>query len=316
MSDPSRTAAQAEMFHNRLRKRFRHLRRWARREGIVCFRVYDREIPELPIAVDWYDGRLHLSVFVGDAAIHDAAWVDVMLATAGEVLEVPPEARFAKIRRPQRKGEQGQYERVGERGAQFVVREAGLAFRVNLSDYVDTGLFLDHRRLRARVRDEASGRDMLNLFAYTGGFSVYAAAGGARSTTTVDLSNTYLDWARDNLELNGFRGRAHQFVRADVEEFVTHSAERQFDLVVVDPPTFSNSKRMRGVLDLRRDHPALLAHVIRLVRPGGVVYFSTNARRFRLEAPALAASEITAETVSPDFTRHHSHRAWRITRDV
>ena len=292
------------MLANRLKKRQRHLQRWARRAGVSCYRLYDRDIPEVPLIVDWYEGRLHVSERAHpEEADHVGTWVDAAAAALG----VPAERVFVK-RRERQRGTQ-QYVRVAQAGAVFEVGEGGLRFRVNLSDYVDTGLFLDHRITRALVRDESRGRRVLNLYAYTGAFSVYAAAGGARSVTSVDLSNTYLDWARENMALNGLSGT---YERADVLAYLEAPGER-FDLIVLDPPTFSNSKRTEGVLDIQRDHPALLRAAIARLRPGGVLYFSCNRKRFSLELDAPGLVEITDRTVPEDFARSRPHRCWRLS---
>ncbi|TNF33341.1 MAG: methyltransferase domain-containing protein [Deltaproteobacteria bacterium] len=303
------------MFANRLRKRARHLARWAKRDRVTCYRLYDRDIPEIPLAVDWYDGRLHVAEYArgGEPAGDD--WIAAMGEAACEALGVPPERLWFKRRERQRG--LAQYEKVSAEQARFKVREDGLAFVVNLSDYLDTGLFLDHRATRAMVRAEARGRDFLNLFAYTGAFSVHAAAGGARSTTTVDLSRTYLDWAAENLAENGFEGPRHALVQADVTRWIAEAPAASWDLVVCDPPTFSNSKRMDDVFDVQRDHVRLLHEVLRVTRPGGVVYFSTNFRRFKPEPAAFAgahAVEISDKTVPEDFRNTRIHRCWRIEK--
>jgi 23S rRNA G2069 N7-methylase RlmK/C1962 C5-methylase RlmI len=236
---------------------------------------------------------------------------------------------YIKERRRQRGS--AQYSRLDERGERAIVREGGLSFAVNLGDYLDTGLFLDHRITRARLRDEAAGKRFLNLFCYTGAFTVYAAAGGASETVSVDLSRTYLSWARDNMLHNGFGGGAHRFVHQDVRVFLTEGRARaqRFDLIALDPPSFSNSKDMDGVLDVRRDHPALIRDAAALLAPGGALYFSTNRRGFQLNeatvaavaadaadvAPeGLAVEDITRATTPPDFERRPPHRCWRIAR--
>ncbi len=309
-----RTAAQAEMLRHRLTKNVRRLRKWAAREGVGCYRVYDRDIPEVPLAIDWYEGRLHVSEFARRGVDEaDDAWIEAMVSASAAQLGVSPDDAFVKTR--QRQKGLSQYERVGDEGERFVVSEGGHRFLVNLTDYLDTGLFLDHRVTRGLVEREAAGKRMLNLFAYTGAFSVYAAAGGARSTTTVDMSNTYLAWARDNLALNGFQGRDHRLERADVLAWLDDPARRreQYDLVVVDPPTFSNSKKMADVFDIQRDHRPMLERILRLVAPGGVVWFSTNFRRFVPDLDGLGANatEMTHKTVPPDF-RGPIHRSWRL----
>jgi 23S rRNA (cytosine1962-C5)-methyltransferase len=298
------------------------LRRWPTKRGVTCYRIYDRDIPEVPLVVDRYEDALHLAEFQRP---HDrtpaehADWLDYMVRTAAEVLETPRELVFVKHRQRQRGAMQ--YERVDDRGAVRVVHEGGLKFQVNLSDYVDTGLFLDHRITRSMVRDAAAGTRFLNLFAYTGSFTVYAAAGGATETTSVDLSANYLEWAQENMRLNGFTGPEHRFVRADWREFLEAlSRKRQFelfDLAVVDPPTFSNSKRLEEDWDVQQDHAELLQQTLEVMRPGGVIYFSTNSRRFKLNETALegaAVREISKHTIPEDFRNKRIHRCWRIVK--
>ncbi len=307
--------AQAEMLANRLRKRSRHLSKWARRTGVSCYRLYDCDIPEIPLVIDRYEGRVHVSVYAREGdALRDDGWVDAMTAAISNALELPREDVFAK----RRAGQPGatQYGKLGDDRATFTVTEAGLRFRVNLSDYVDTGLFLDHRETRVRVGREASGTRFLNLFCYTGAFTVHAAAGGAIATTSVDLSKTYLDWAAENLRLNGLDGAQHELVRADVLEFLERDTG-PYDLAVLDPPTFSNSKKMRGALDLQRDHAALVNATLRRLAPGGVLWFSTNFRRFKLDAAALDAEsieDVSRETLPEDFPDPRTRYAWRIVK--
>ena len=315
-----RAEPQAEMFANRLAKQARHLRKWPAR-GITCYRLYDRDIPEIPLAVDLYEGRLHIAEYDrphSRTAGQHADWLERMAAAAGEKLAIPPENIFLKRRRRQRGTDQ--YQRVSDAGSRITVSEGGCRFLVNLSDYIDTGLFLDHRITRSMVRDEAAGKRMLNLFAYTGAFSVYAAAGGAASTTTVDMSNTYLDWARANFRLNEIEGDSHRFVRSDAIAFIgDHGPGVQYDLAVVDPPTFSNSKSTEGVFDIQRDHVELLAGLAGLMSPGGVIYFSTNFRRFKFDESAVAGCtprEISKQTVPEDFRNKRIHRCWRIVVDA
>jgi 23S rRNA (guanine2445-N2)-methyltransferase / 23S rRNA (guanine2069-N7)-methyltransferase len=308
-------------FCRRLAKRFKHLSKWARRQGIEAFRVYDRDIPEIPVAIDWYAGWLHAAEYDRPherTEIEHEVWLDRMVEAAASELGVPPGRSFLKARRRQRGT--SQYEKVAERKAVLTVREGDLAFEVNLSDYLDTGLFLDHRTTRSLVRGEASGKRMLNLFCYTGAFSVYAAAGGASETVSLDLSNTYLDWTRTNLARNGFTdaGR-HRSVRDEARAFLLHRARRgepPFDLVVVDPPTFSRSAKSEVPWDVERDHAELLGLVADNLSPGGVVYFSTNFRRFHLATEALekryAIREITNRTIPEDFRDRRPHRAWRM----
>lgn len=302
------------MLCNRVRKNQRHLRKWARRERVSCYRLYDRDIPEIPLAIDWYDGRLHVAEYARRDDTDRSDWVDAMARAVAAALEVTPDAVFIKHRRRQRGADQ--YQPVAGTGERFVVGEGGLRFYVNLSDYVDTGLFLDHRPLRARFGAEAKAARVLNLFCYTGAFTVYAAAGGARASLSVDLSNTYLAWAADNLELNDLAGDHHELRRADVLQYLDEPLPAEpFDLAIVDPPTFSNSKAMREVLDTQRDHARLINGTLQRLRPGGWLYFSTNNRRFRLDEAAVASddiADISARTIPPDFRNQRIHRCWRI----
>ncbi|QDU63059.1 Ribosomal RNA large subunit methyltransferase K/L [Planctomycetes bacterium Pan216] len=314
---------QLEMFANRLRKMAKHWGKWARRQGITCYRVYDRDLPETPLAIDLYDGRVHVSEFERP---HDRSdfeqdrWLDQILELIASVFDVASDKIFVKERQRQRGS--SQYRRQAETGNTFIVTENDLRFRVNLTDYLDTGLFLDHREARKMIRERSSDCRVLNLFGYTGSFTVYAAAGGARTTTTVDLSETYLRWAKENLVANGLEGDRHQFVRDDAMGFLGGLARRErqiYDLIVVDPPTFSNSKRARTDFDIRRDHPELLNLALERLQSSGAVFFSTNCRKFQLDEASIQATgirEITGQTVPPDFQRKRPHRSWWITKNV
>jgi 23S rRNA G2069 N7-methylase RlmK/C1962 C5-methylase RlmI len=312
---------QIEMFANRLRRMSRHWKKWARRQGITCFRVYDRDIPEVPLAIDLYGDRLHIAEFERPHARteseHDE-WLRKVVETARSVLDVAPERVYFKQHRRQRGA--WQYPRQADRDEFFDVTEAGLRFLANLADYLDTGLFLDHRITRSMVRADAAGKRFLNLFSYTGSFTVYAAAGGASSTTTVDLSQNYLDWARRNMALNGFTGAEHQFVCDDGLHFLRSAGRAKqplYDLAVVDPPTFSNSKSLEYDFDVQRDHVELLELVPALLNPGGKIYFSTNSRKFHFVEDRISGStvrEITGQTIPLDFQRKRPHRCWLLTR--
>jgi 23S rRNA G2069 N7-methylase RlmK/C1962 C5-methylase RlmI len=303
------------MLVNRVRKNRKQLRKWSAREGVSCYRLYDKDIPEIPLAVDWYDGRLHVAEYKVKRESPDG-WAEELAAGLGEALEVPAEWVYVKSRQRQRGKEQ--YERVDDSGNRFQVEEGGHRFWVNLGDYLDTGLFLDHRPTRARVESEAGGKDVLNLFCYTGAFTVYAAAGGARSTLSIDLSKTYTAWAQDNLALNDLAGPSHRVQQHDVLAWLAAKAKAEFDIVILDPPTFSNSKRMDKTFDVQRDHPWLLERTIARLRPGGICYFSTNFRRFKLaDDIALGdavVEDISDESVPPDFRNRRIHRCYRITR--
>lgn len=308
---------QAELFRNRLVKRARHLRRWPTRRNINCFRLYERDIPEIPLVVDRYGDSLHITRYDRphdrDLA-RDAAWLELMQKTAAATLEIPIHKVFVKHRHQERQ----QHSKVDSRKRMNEVQEGDLKFLVNLSDYIDTGLFLDHRNLRRMVREQAAGKDFLNLFAYTGSFTVNAASGNAQSTTTVDLSKNYLDWAQENLKLNGLDGPQHQFIAQDTIQFlklIASDPQRRYDLAVVDPPTFSNSKRTESDWDVQRQHVELLNLTQQVMRPGGVVFFSTNYRRFKLEASQLRGldyREISKQTVPEDFRNKRIHRCWQM----
>jgi 23S rRNA G2069 N7-methylase RlmK/C1962 C5-methylase RlmI len=316
---------QAEYFRNRVAKNEKNLRRWARREGAGAYRLYDRDIPEIPLSLDLYlpaeEGsggpRLCLALYdrpYDKDEAEEAAWLDLMARAAGAVIGVEAASIFLKTRKRMRGLEQ--YEKLGAGASELVVREAGLSFIVNLSDYLDTGLFLDHRPLRARVRAEAGGKRVLNLFSYTGSFSVYAAAGGAKEVTSVDLSKTYLDWAERNLALNGFGRDRHPLVREEARSFIAQAKRRggSWDIIVLDPPTFSNSKASPEDFDVNAGWPGLVSSCVEILSPGGVLYFSTNSRKLRWDPSLIAASseDITASTIPPDFHDHKVHRAWRI----
>jgi 23S rRNA (guanine2445-N2)-methyltransferase / 23S rRNA (guanine2069-N7)-methyltransferase len=310
----------AQMFANRLRKNLARLDPWALREHIDCYRLYDADMPEYAFAIDLY-GREPRHVCLQEYAAPKS--VDIqgarerrrdVLAALPQVLQVPLVQIHSRTRKPQKGTEQ--YEKRALDAGRVTVREAGLEFWVNFGDYLDTGLFLDHRSVRGMLREWARDADFLNLFCYTGSATVYAAAGGARSSLSVDLSNTYLDWAHENLVLNGFAGPMHALCRADCRKWLEEESARgpRFDLIFLDPPTFSNSKRMQGVLDVQRDHAAMIRHALQLLRPAGRLVFSTNYTRFKLDAAALGEFEIediSARTIPKDFERHaRIHRCY------
>lgn len=340
---PAAADEAAEPLVNRLRKNLRTLGTWARREGISCYRLYDADMPEYAVAVDLYRVRDEMPPAIpGPAPATGTAtrdepgtlWAVVQeyeapktvdpdkararlagaVAAVGIALELPPERVVLKIRR-QRRGRE-QHEKLGEERALHRVEEGGLSFRVNFTDHLDTGLFLDTRPVRALLRTLAAGKTFLNLFCYTGTASVCAAAGGARATVSVDLSQTYLGWAQRNLKLNGFGGPAHELVRADCREWVRRE-RRRFGLIYLDPPAFSTSNAMRGTLDIQRDHVPLILDTARLLEPGGTLVFCTNLRRFKLDAgamPALHFEEISRATIPKDFSGNpRIHVCWKIT---
>jgi 23S rRNA (guanine2445-N2)-methyltransferase / 23S rRNA (guanine2069-N7)-methyltransferase len=308
---------QAELFRHRLAKRARHLRRWPSKQDIHCFRVYERDIPEIPLIVDRLEDHLHITEYERphdrDRAQH-ADWLERMCQVAGEAMDVSKSKVIFKRRQRQRGSLQ--HDRLSDVGRELEVREGGLRFLLNLTDYVDTGLFLDHRITRAMVRDEVLKRRFLNLFAYTGSFTVYAADGAASHTTTVDTSRTYLNWAKRNLALNQLDGDQHQFVRHEARQYLREIPESvKFDVVWADPPTFSNRKGEDHDWAVQDNHVELLQLIGAHLDCGGVIYFSTNFRRFKLDEDALAEfsiREISAQTVPPDFRNRRIHRCWRM----
>jgi 23S rRNA (cytosine1962-C5)-methyltransferase len=316
------------MFRNRLAKMWRHVSKLARRQGVTSYRVYDHDLPEFPFCIELYEDKVYLAEYQrrhGMSEEDHTAWLETCVPVIGGVLEVPDERIYFRERR-RKAGRLDQYEKLASEQEFFVVHEAGLSFRVNLTDYLDTGLFLDHRITRGMVRQDSAGRRVLNLFCYTGSFSVYAAAGGALSVDSVDLSKTYLGWAEANVELNGFSdgsagsggaGPAMRFIHADVKQWLDEAPSAYYDLVVMDPPTFSNSKRMKDFLDIQRDHAELINQALRAMRVGGVLYFSTNYRRFVLEEDKIMAAsikDITNVTTPFDFQRKLFRWCFRMVR--
>lgn len=298
------------MLANRVAKNARHLGKWAARENISCYRLYDRDIPEIPITIDTYEGALVVNDYRIERTAEDA-WLDDMAAAAQAQLGATEVFFKRRLRHDRRAGEQYERSAADTPSAWRTVEEAGKKFRVNLADYLDTGLFLDHRITRAKAAAEPA-KTMLNLFAYTGSFSVHCAAAGMR-TTTVDMSRTYLDWGRDNFELNGLQG---ELVQSDVREFLLAARRdrRRWDLVVVDPPTFSSSKRMDYNFDIQRDHVPLLDDVAAVAN---VIWFSTNRKKFKLQWPGesnFRGAEVSDQTfaTTPQDFKHRPHHAFRI----
>ena len=317
--------AGAEMFANRLQKNLKKLSKWAKQNHITCYRVYDADLPEYAAAVDIYQGE---QIWVNVQEYEPPKSIDQHKADqrlAGLIAEIPQilganrEQIFLKIRRKQRSTDQ--YEKHGDQGRFHVIEEGGCKLLVNFEDYLDTGLFLDHRPIRMLIQQQAKDKCFLNLFAYTGTATVHAAMGGAKSTTTVDMSNTYVNWAKNNMALNKSTGE-HEFIQADCLEWLDHEVRqpypRQYDLIFLDPPTFSNSKRMDDVFDIQNDHVQLIKNAVALLSPDGVLYFSTNFRRFIIDKPALSElilEDITANTIPEDFSRNpRIHYCWRIKK--
>lgn len=318
-SEGGKPAMLAEDFANRLRKNLKKFEKWARQEGIECYRLYDADLPEYNVAIDRYADWVVVQEYAPPKTVdaHKARQrlFDIIAATIA-VLGIAPNKLVLKTRERQ-KGK-NQYQKMAEKGDFIEVQEYNARLWVNLTDYLDTGLFLDHRIARRMLGQMSKGKDFLNLFSYTGSASVHAGLGGARSTTTVDMSRTYLEWAERNLRLNGLTGRAHRLMQADVLGWLRESTE-QFDLIFIDPPTFSNSKRMEDAFDVQRDHIRLMTDLKRLLRKGGTIMFSNNKRGFRMDHDGLAAlglkaQEISQKTLSQDFARNRQiHNCWLIT---
>ncbi len=296
-----------QMFENRLLKVYKHKSKLARRQQVSCYRVYDHDLPEFPFSIELYGDKIYVAEYLrrhGMSEEEHDDWMNDCLQIISSILCIDVENIFTRERRRMSHRSQNQYEKIGLQKEFFTVEEAGLQFLVNLTNYVDTGLFLDHRITRGMVKEEAAGKRVLNLFCYTGSFSVYAAAGGAISVTSVDLSKTYLSWAEDNFSANQFSKNNHPFIHADVKQYLKTLQPDSFDLVIMDPPTFSNSKRMKDFLDIQRDHAALLNDVLKATVNGGVVYFSTNHSTFVLDTDDIKASaikDITKATTPFDF---------------
>lgn len=318
-STGEKPASLAEDYANRLRKNLKKFEKWAKQEGIECYRLYDADLPEYNVAVDRYADWVVVQEYAPpktvDANKARQRLFDIIAATIA-VLGIAPNKLVLKTRERQ-KGK-NQYQKMNEKGDFMQVSEYNARLWVNLTDYLDTGLFLDHRIARRMLGEMSKGKDFLNLFSYTGSASVHAGLGGARSTTTVDMSRTYLEWAERNLRLNGLTGRAHRLMQADVLAWLRDTDE-QFDVIFIDPPTFSNSKRMEDAFDVQRDHLRLMTDLKRLLRKGGTIMFSNNKRGFRMDHDGLAelglkAQDITQKTQSQDFARNRQiHNCWLIT---
>ncbi|KLV03772.1 23S rRNA methyltransferase [Photobacterium aquae] len=306
-------------FANRLKKNIGKLGKWAKKEGLDCFRLYDADLPNYNAAIDQYQDYIVIQEYAAPKTVPEEMarrrLMDIMRATI-QVTGVDSSKVVLKVRERQ-KGK-SQYQKLSSAERHMVVNEYGVDLKVNLFDYLDTGLFLDHRITRRMLGEMSAGKDFLNLFAYTGSATCHAAVGGAKSTTTVDMSNTYLRWAQENMELNGQIGRQHQFIQADCLQWL-QQVDETFDLIFIDPPTFSNSKRMTQSFDIQRDHIMLMENLKRMLRPNGQIVFSNNKRLFKmdfekLEELGLQAKNISDKTLPLDFGRNkHIHNCWIVT---
>lgn len=305
----------AEILANRVRNRFAHLSRRFRRQGIDCFRLYDWDIPEVRAVVDWYAGQVVIAEY--ERLQTGPQWLQRMAEAVAETLGLPMDRMHMKRRHT--KTEEGpRYSKMGSRGERFKVRERNLSFWVNLDDFLDTGLYSDHRETRVIVGELAKGKDFLNLYAYTGAFTCAAAAGGAKTTASVDRSATYINWARENLELNGLWGAQHALIQSDAAKYLAgvYREGRRFTLAFVDPPSFFQDRGNGVSFDINRDHPDMIKNALKVMTPGSTVFFSTNHQRFqpRLEGlPIRDLSELTPSTIPEDYRNRGVHRCWRMT---
>lgn len=312
---PEKTKYHAEILSNRIRKRFAHLSKRFKREGIDCFRLYDWDIKEVRAVVDWYAGHVVVGEYEREQTGPD--WLPQMAKAVAKVLGLPP--GYTHIKRRHTKTKEGpRYSKTDSKGQRFIVQERNLRFWVNLNDYLDTGLYSDHRETRVIIEKFAKDKDFLNLYAYTGAFTCAAAAGGAKSTVTVDRSATYLSWAHDNLKLNGLLGPQHKLIQSDVDKFLieTHRKSRRFTLAVVDPPSFFQDQMADVFFDINRDHAKLLQNVLKVMVPGSLVFFSTNHQRFEPHLEGLPVKdlvELTPATIPEDYRNKKVHRCWKMT---
>jgi 23S rRNA (cytosine1962-C5)-methyltransferase len=304
-------------FRNCLRNQYRHLRKWAKRTKTDCFRIYDRQIPEFPLAIDLYAGRFCIHFFASKVEnVPSSELIHETEAALKALFGADPSLVFWRTRVKTK--ETRQYEKLEETKEFFTAHEFGVKFKINLTDYLDTGLFLDHRESRKWVASRASGKRVLNLFAYTCSFSVHAALQGAVFTKSVDLSNTYTSLGRDNFLLNGISLKNHPIVRADCLKFLNEEREK-YDLIVIDPPTISRSKKMDQLFDIQIDYISLVLKALKLLSKGGVIFFSTNSRKFLFEPQLLGncqSLEISKKTLPIDFSDPKIHRCFIISQDL
>jgi 23S rRNA (guanine2445-N2)-methyltransferase / 23S rRNA (guanine2069-N7)-methyltransferase len=311
---------EAKMLFNRLQKNHRRLKSWLNKSGISCYRLYDADIPEYAAAIDIYEQRIYVQEYAAPSTIQTHIAKQRFETIKRAVKEFAGE-RFEKVYYKERRRQKGdaQYQRLNEQSSEStVVNEGRARLEVNLSDYLDTGLFLDHRPVRSMLGDLCKGKSLLNLFCYTATASVHAALGGAKSSLSIDMSNTYLDWAQRNFELNGLCSSKHQLLRADCLKWLEQEDGQSFDVIFLDPPTFSNSKKMESVLDIQRDHPELIRNAMARLNPEGKLVFSNNFRKFKLDeliSRQFNCENITPQTLDMDFERNQRiHNVWLITK--
>lgn len=296
-------------FYNRLTKLYTRLSKIASKSSVSCFRIYDLDLPDFPFMIDKFEDFIYVAEYERSHNLtvgEHQYWLDISKDVIAKVTQLPKDHIYVKSRR-NIKSRDHQYTKVESSKKEIIVNEDGLKFKINLSDYLDTGLFLDHRKTRKLVKSQSKGKSILNLFAYTGSFSVYAAAGEAESIMTLDLSKTYLDWAKENMLLNGFEDdQKYHFVLGDVMVNLDLLKPHSFDIIILDPPSFSNSKRMQSSFDVQRDHWWMINRCIKLLKPEGIIYFSTNLSKFKMYNEKIdnaTIKDITNATKDFDFER-------------
>lgn len=309
------------MFANRLAKVYKHKSKIAKRLDVGCWRIYDHDLPEFPLIIELYEDRLCISEYRRRHGMDEEehiSWLDEAVKTTADILEIDEENIFLRERKKMSHRSDSQYQKQQTTDNFFTVKENGLKFLINLEDYLDTGLFLDHRITRKMVMDIADEKRVLNLFCYTGSFSVYAAAGGASAVTSVDMSKTYLSWAEDNFVINKLKDKnRYHFIHADVMQYINELKPGSFDIIIVDPPTFSNSKRMKDYFDVQQHHALLLNKLIKAIAPGGIIFFSTNYSKFILDKENIKASSIKDITkLTTPFDFENKLKRWCYKIDV
>ncbi|NLL99909.1 MAG: methyltransferase [Treponema sp.] len=335
-NEKSKDDYQAELLKNRLIKRYKHLKKWAKRNNVFCYRLYDKDIPEIPLAIDLYIDENEIDQYIQLALYErpyekdkkeEQIWLSKMRNTICQVLEIPVSNVYIKIRRQLKDNTQYEKTNNAENDRKIIIKEQNAKFFVKMSSYLDTGLFFDHRPLRKIIRETCTGKCVLNLFCYTGSFSVYAAQGKAKSIDSVDLSNTYLEWAKDNFLLNGFNideksnNINFKFHQNDIFIFLDNAQkkEKKWDIIILDPPTFSNSKKTNSILDLNKQWFILVNSCLQLLNPNGILYFSTNSRKLNFDESLIDDNhliiDITDKTIPEDYRNTKIHRCWKILKE-
>ena len=312
-----------QMFYNRLLKVYKHKSKQAKRLNVSCYRVYDHDLPEFPFAIELYEDKIYVAEYRRRHGMNDEEheeWLQQSFKIISKVLQLPEENFYSRERKKLSHRENQQYEKQNFAQQFLTIQENGLKFLINLTDYLDTGLFLDHRITREMVRKESNSKKVLNLFCYTGSFSVYAAAGNATTVTSVDLSKTYLEWAKDNFAINQFKDeKKYFFIHADVMQYLKTLKPNSFDLIIIDPPTFSNSKRMKDFFDVQKDHVLIINDALKALSKDGIIYFSTNFSKFILDEKNILASliqNITKATTPFDFEGKINRYCFKIKKQV